>query len=35
MMNMDMAKKSGQQFLALEKETGVNLDCYYKLKIRN
>ena len=35
MMNMDMAKKSGLQFLALEKETGVNLDCYYKLGIRN
>jgi hypothetical protein len=35
MMNMDMAKKSGLQFLALEKETGVNLDCYDKLRIRN
>ena len=34
MMNMDMAKKSGLQFLALEKETGVNLDNYYKLRIR-
>ena len=34
-MNMDMAKGSGLQFLALEKETGVNLDCYYKLRIRN
>jgi hypothetical protein len=32
---MDMAKGSGLQFLALEKETGVNLDCYYKLRIRN
>jgi hypothetical protein len=35
MMNEDLARKSEQQFLALEKETGVNLDCYYKLKIRN
>jgi hypothetical protein len=35
MMNMDMAKGSGLQFLALEKETGVNLDSYYKLGIRN
>ena len=35
MMNQDMAKKSGLQFLALEKETGVNLDSYYKLKIKN
>ena len=35
MMNMDMARKSGLQFLALEKETGVNLDSYYKLGIRN
>jgi hypothetical protein len=34
-MNMDMAKKSGLQFLALEKETGVNLDNYYKLRIEN
>jgi hypothetical protein len=33
MMNEDLARKSGQQFLALEKETGVNLDCYYKLEI--
>jgi hypothetical protein len=35
MMNQDMARKSGLQFLALEKETGVNLDSYYKLGIRN
>jgi hypothetical protein len=35
MMNQDMAKKSGLQFLALEKETGVNLDNYYKLRIEN
>jgi hypothetical protein len=34
MMNMDMAKGSGLQFLAVEKETGVNLDNYYKLGIR-
>ena len=35
MMNMNMAKGSGLQFLALEKETGVNLDNYYKLRIGN
>ena len=35
MMNMNMVKGSGLQFLALEKETGVNLDNYYKLRIGN
>jgi hypothetical protein len=31
-MNWDMAKKSGEQVVALEKQMGVNLDYYYKLK---
>ena len=34
-MNWDMAKKSGEQVAALEKQTGVNLDYYYKLNIKN
>lgn len=35
MLNWDLAKKSGEQVKSLEKETGVNLDYYYKLNIGN
>jgi hypothetical protein len=34
-MNWDMAKKSGEQVVALKKQTGVNLDYYYTLNIKN
>ena len=35
MMMWDMARKNEKQVEALEKETGVNLDHYHKLNIRN
>jgi hypothetical protein len=35
MMMFDMARKNEKQIEALEKETGVNLDHYHKLNIRN
>jgi hypothetical protein len=34
-MMFDMARKNEKQVEALEKETGVNLDHYHKLNIRN
>jgi hypothetical protein len=35
MMMIDLARKNEKQVEALEKETGVNLDHYHKLNIRN
>jgi hypothetical protein len=35
MMMWDMARKNEKQIESLEKETGVNLDHYHKLNIRN
>jgi hypothetical protein len=35
MMMFDMARKNEKQIEALEEETGMNLDPYHKLNIRN
>ena len=35
MMMLDLGSKNEKQIEALEKETGVNLDHYHKLNIRN
>ena len=35
MMMLDLGRKNEKQIEALEKETGVNLDHYHKLNIRN
>jgi hypothetical protein len=35
MMMLDLGRKNERQVEALEKETGVNLDHYHKLNIRN
>jgi hypothetical protein len=35
MMMLDLTRENEGQVLTLEKETGVNLDHYYKLNIGN